>query len=735
MSATSGGFRRDIQGLRAIAVIAVVLDHLLHWPSGGFVGVDVFFVISGFLITGLLLREHERTGRISFSAFYRNRVRRILPAAALVLTVTIAASWMIYSAERRLSILSDGGWSAWFAANWHFAMIGTDYFGASGPPSPLQHFWSLAVEEQFYLVWPVVIVVVLAVTARFAGARKRAIGSALAVVLIGLVVASFGWALFESATAPTWAYFSTFSRAWELGVGGLLALFAGRFARIPGRFAPLLCVGGLAGIFASIALLSNALPFPGPWAILPVVATAAVIVSGMNGRLRSAWLLTNPVAQYTGRVSYSLYLWHFPVIVIGSSLIGVGVWQSIVLSILMCVIAVYAFHLVEEPIRTSGWLRERWPRPGWPRRGRRSLRRRSQGWQGQGQGHGQEQGTLAGARQPRDPHGTHAPGRTLVALSFLALVAVGTTGAALANTAPRAVTAGTETLLSSLAGDGDAEDVERAPDAQLSALRAELSIALEETSWSELTPSMDEALNNRVAADDVIACATATVIDEKSCTWGDPAAPKTVLIAGNSIATGFVTTFIDALRAHPEWKVISYARIACPFGNPTINGDEVPPGCAERADRVVEAVNRLQPDLVAIAGVTDVQGVGSKLDAMTADSTIALLTMPVADKPMNACYTRMNSPQDCISTHEAPRGASIHQKLANSAPDKRVVIDTVPWFCVDGRCPPTVGTTLIKSDDRHMTPEYASRLAPLLHEALVTLGIVEGAPVTTDARP
>ena len=712
MSATSGGFRRDIQGLRAIAVIAVVLDHLLHWPSGGFVGVDVFFVISGFLITGLLLREHERTGRISFSAFYRNRVRRILPAAALVLIVTIAASWMLYSAERRLSILSDGGWSAGFAANWHFAMIGTDYFGASGPPSPLQHFWSLAVEEQFYLVWPVVIVVVLGVTARFAGARKRAIRSALAVVLIGLVVSSFGWALFESAAAPTWAYFSTLSRAWELGVGGLLALFAGRFARIPGRFAPLLCVGGLAGIVASITLLSNALPFPGPWAILPVMATAAVIVSGMNGRLRSAWLLSNPVAQYTGRTSYSLYLWHFPVIVIGSSLIGVGVWQSIVLGILMCVIAAYAFHLVEEPIRTSGWLRQGWP----------------------GQGHGRGQGTLAGARQPRDPHGSHARGRTLVALSFLALVAVGTTGAALANTAPRAVTTGTETLLSTSAEDGDAEDVERAPDAQLSALRAELGVALEETNWPELTPSMDEALNNRVAADDVIACATATVIDEESCTWGDPAAPKTVLIAGNSIATGFVTTFVDALRAHPEWKVISYARMACPFGNPTINGDEVPPGCAERADGVVEAVNRLQPDLVAIAGVTDVQGVGSKLDAMTADSTIAFLTMPVADKPMNACYTRMNSPQDCISTHEAPRGASIHQKLANSAPDKRVVIDTVPWFCVDGRCPPTVGTTLIKSDDRHMTPEYAMRLAPVLLEALVSAGIVEGEPVTTDEQ-
>lgn len=160
-------FRPDLQGLRAMAVIAVVLDHLLGWPSGGFVGVDIFFVLSGFFITGLLLRELHRTGGLSFKEFYIRRARRILPAALLVLLVTVVAGYIVFPATRAKETLVDTLWAALFAANWRFERVGTDYFQEGLPPSPVQHFWSLSIEEQFYFVWPAVLLGIFVIAAKF----------------------------------------------------------------------------------------------------------------------------------------------------------------------------------------------------------------------------------------------------------------------------------------------------------------------------------------------------------------------------------------------------------------------------------------------------------------------------------------------------------------------------------------------------------------------------------------
>jgi peptidoglycan/LPS O-acetylase OafA/YrhL len=239
----SSGIRKDIQGLRALAVGVVVLDHMIKWPTGGYVGVDVFFVISGFLITGLLLREHARSGTISFVDFYRRRLRRITPVAVLVLAVTVLTIFLIYGVGRTKTVLEEAVYSLLFAANWHFAVIGTDYMQANGPVSPLQHYWSLAVEEQFYIVWPVVILIVLGVSARrFRLSGMRAL-RVLRLVLVILTAGSFVYACWQSRAEPTWAYFSTLSRGWELGVGALVATLtsgwrcshvrSGRFSRGP----------------------------------------------------------------------------------------------------------------------------------------------------------------------------------------------------------------------------------------------------------------------------------------------------------------------------------------------------------------------------------------------------------------------------------------------------------------------------------------------------------------------
>src|ERR1700757_1891944 len=240
-------FRPDIEGMRAVAVGLVVLYHGFHVPfTGGFVGVDVFFVISGFLITNLLLHEKTRTGRISIARFYARRVRRILPAATLVVLATVFATyyWLGFIAGNQIA--DDAKWTAVFAANIHFGLLGIDYLGSQLRPSPLEHMWSLGVEEQFYLVWPPLF---LGLVLLVRGARHR---NALALTLLGIIGASLAWSVIQTQTNATWAYFSPLTRAWELALGALVAVLATVAARVrPSWLIELLSLGGMAGIMIS----------------------------------------------------------------------------------------------------------------------------------------------------------------------------------------------------------------------------------------------------------------------------------------------------------------------------------------------------------------------------------------------------------------------------------------------------------------------------------------------------
>src|SRR5271156_5426051 len=218
----SDRFRPDIEGMRAVAVGLVVLYHGFHAPfTGGFVGVDVFFVVSGFLITGLLLHEKARTERISISRFYARRVRRILPAATLVVLATVFATyyWLGFIAGNQIA--GDAKWTAVFAANIHFALIGTDYLGSQLPPSPLQHMWSLGVEEQFYVVWPTLFLL-LAVIAR--RSKRRNVFGVVATSLLVVIGFSLAWSIIQTSSNATWAYFTTLPPAWKLPMGELIGL-------------------------------------------------------------------------------------------------------------------------------------------------------------------------------------------------------------------------------------------------------------------------------------------------------------------------------------------------------------------------------------------------------------------------------------------------------------------------------------------------------------------------------
>ena len=301
--------------------------------QGGFVGVDVFFVLSGFLITGLLLAEAAKRGRVSLGAFYVRRARRILPAAALTLVATDIAARHLLNFVRARDAVSDSIWASLFGANIHFAQQGSDYFHRGQPPSPFLHLWTLSVEEQFYLVWPSVLALVL-----LAAARRT-----LLLVVVTAGAASLAWSIVDTATSPVTAYFSTFARAWELALGAALALWA---PSLPARARVGVGWLGLAAIGCAGVLFSASTPFPGYAALLPAGGAALVILGSARG------LACAPL-RYVGDRSYAYYLWHWPVLIIAAQYAGHGLSFGVKLLLLAgaFVLSILSYRLVENPIR------------------------------------------------------------------------------------------------------------------------------------------------------------------------------------------------------------------------------------------------------------------------------------------------------------------------------------------------------------------------------------------------
>jgi peptidoglycan/LPS O-acetylase OafA/YrhL len=359
-SGPGGGlrFRPDIEGLRAIAVALVLLFHGYGSPvTGGFVGVDVFFVISGFLITSLLLGEQLKNGRISISGFYARRVRRILPASAVVVVLTVIATYYLLGFISGNDVAIDAKWTAAFSANIHFALVQTDYFGSQMPPSPLQHMWSLGVEEQFYVVWPGLFLLLVLVVR---GARHR---NALAAALLLIIGASFWWSVVQTVSNPTWAYFSPLTRAWELALGALVAVLAPTIGRLnAGWPSQLIALCGLIGIGLSAFLLNPSVPYPGSAVALPVVSTALVIAAGCaNARTVVGRTLSVRPMQWVGARSYSLYLWHWPLLIIAARYAGDDLtrWQTTGLLLAAVIASALTYRLVENPVRRAPFLASR----------------------------------------------------------------------------------------------------------------------------------------------------------------------------------------------------------------------------------------------------------------------------------------------------------------------------------------------------------------------------------------
>ncbi|PBC44481.1 acyltransferase [Rhodococcus sp. ACPA4] len=705
--------RLDIQGLRMVAVMLVVLSHLFGWPQGGFIGVDVFFVISGFLITGSLMHTVEKTGRISFSSFYRRRVRRIIPAATLVLVVTVAAAYFIYTGSRFKSTVLDSVAAFFFVSNWRFGIEGTDYFTASGPVSPLQHYWSLSVEEQFYFVWPAVIFVIAVVAARMAWTGRAWI--ALAGGVMGVVVAvSFVYSFLDTASDPTWAYFSTLTRVWELGVGALLAITITSFERIPDQLRPFIAWAGLIMIgVGAFAITETGGGFPAPWAVVPVLGAALIICAGVRGEQKYLQVLTNRASTYIGDISYSLYLWHWPVIILLAALMDSGTYYYVAALFLMFGFSIAAYHFFENPIRASKWLET---------------------------GAEQKERSILDVSRWRLPTLKVSERNQTIGIGALALVTFGVAAIALV---PATASTATSVAYSSQTEAADAA-APRGP-AQ-DALAAEIATAVAAASWPELAPSLDEvASRTRSGAAGLIGdCASLKAPGIEQCTFGNSNAPQTIVVVGDSTAMMFSESFRNiAESSNGQWKVQLLAMSGCAFADRdfTAPNAAIEEACPKHVADVVTHVQAVKPDVVVVSNdfvtrkdlatkaVVSVRDWGQSEESVLkqiSDSAgeIVLLTPPPIGGNIRECYTKQSSPSNCVTKVGDAWASTLTETGAVAQRNGWVHVDTLPLYCTPNRlCPSFVGEVPTKADHVHMTIEYANKIVPALREQFADSGV------------
>jgi peptidoglycan/LPS O-acetylase OafA/YrhL len=684
--------------MRAVAVLAIVLFHAgLPGTAGGFVGVDVFYVLSGFLITGLLLREQQQRGSVSLPGFYARRARRILPAAMLVLVVTMLATYSLLGPIRGSATAIDGRWTAAFAANLRFALKGTDYFGRQMPPSPLQHYWSLAVEEQFYLVWPALVLLTATV------ARGVALRLKLVAVIALIIIGSFSWSVIETPASPIWAFFSPFTRAWELGIGALLAVGATRLERLPSHLGPWLGWTGIIAVLLSVVLLTSRTPFPGFAAALPVLGTALVIVAGtlrpgagLEGVLGFAPL------QWLGKLSYSWYLTHWPVLIIAGAVVTtrLSVGENLGLAAASLVLAILMYRFVENPIRYARPL----------------------------------------AANPVRCLAIGA-GAVAVTLGICVLAPQSRTRATVAGQ-PNTPAESTDDVLKLVA---DAAQIRTLPDNVQPRL---------EDATNDFPVSIDSEPS--VADLQTQGCSQGNDAQPiGACTFGDPDGLRTLVLFGDShMAMWFSAFHLMGQRLH--WKVVLLEKSSCSAPSTSVTRTEtsmlgtiaVPyPECVRWRRAAIARINRLRPDLVVLSDDTNnVAPDGSPLSPTAwstgLEDTLNQIDVPAASKLIigDIPHLSVPSPPDCLAQHAddvqacstprevatAPEHVDVERQVADVTGAR--YLDVTPWLC-SAVCTSLVGEMDVYLNQDHITATYARYLTGALEESIVPLVLRNASPV------
>ncbi|WP_022881552.1 acyltransferase family protein [Gryllotalpicola ginsengisoli] len=671
--ARSDRFRPDIQGLRAIAVAAVVVYHGgVQVISGGYVGVDMFFVISGFLITTHLLRDVLATGKVDFAGFYARRARRILPASFAVVILTLAAAFLFIPPAQIKQAADDAIWTVFYVPNMAFAERGTNYLAQTDAPSLFQHYWSLGVEEQFYLLWPLLLVIFFFIARR----SRLALGFFLAAVGAVSLWLCVQW----TPTANSWAYFSLPARAWEFMAGGLIALLLSSGIALPKFLGALLGWAGIAGIAWTVLTYTDSTSFPGTAAIVPVAATAAVILGGARPAVYGPFgLLGIAPMRWVGEISYSLYLVHWPLLTIAQAAVGsshpISLTWRVVMMVACVPLAWLLYHFIENPIRRSRSFANAGAAPA-----------------------------LMGA----------------VIMSFV-LVLAATGLSSYAARAPQTADKAAATLT-----DVGVQEHPKGTDYVP----------------KNLTPSLADASNDNpvVYSDGCHLEQDGTT--PKSCVFGtDKSAPRVVLFGDSHAAQWFPA--LDTLAEKGEISLQVETKSGCPAASLDVlfkEGERVVtyPECNEWRDAVLRKLADNPPAAVIISELTD----ATKADGQDATATDwengleeTLNKLPAGAKKLVLGDTPFpgQAPTDCLSGNltdasacDLPLSAAASDKLEKSLKTAATAgsaeyLSPTPYLCNTADCPAIIGNVLVYRDGSHLTATFAKSLAPLFEARLSDL--------------
>ncbi len=678
---TKHAIRTDIQAFRALAVISVVIFHL--WPNrlpGGFVGVDVFFVISGFLITQHLLRD-VNNGTFSVITFWARRIRRLLPASLTVLVLTAGAVFLIAPRDLWPTWLSEIGSSAAYFQNWTLANNAVDYLAADNVASPTQHFWSLSVEEQFYFSLPILIWLLVISLQR---KSRSAVTKSISWLLATIVLTSLIGGIYLTYAEPVSSYFFTQVRAWQFGAGAFLASV---WAYVPksNSFKVFSLAAGIGSIMVSALLLNGEMAYPGFWAIIPTLGAVLALASDLEDGPLAKMMAWKPI-QFIGDVSYSIYLWHWPLIILLPFVIGeLTTLSKITIIILSLTLAALSQKYIEKPFINFG--------------------------------------RQEGARNYRAISG--------MAVACGVLLFSSITVSAQADEAIRVEVKQQNQVVS--AGIPCLGAASRAPDG-VKCFNPDLA--------TTLIPSTSLAYKDNPTLLLPVSCQGTKAADfiPKPCKLTNSASDTKIALIGDSHSAQYMAAMMNLSKKN-DWQVISYSKGGCPLSYAEREHDAVlKPACKKWVANAVKQLKSGGFDLIITSQVSGTNWASGKLSQKIYSETglarlwkelnrsqIPVLALRDNPRPIKAVVKCIEANKfDNLIACSTPRAKGLlfdpqvgAVKIVKSPMTRLVDYSNV--FCDATKCEPVIGGVIVNRDENHITNSFVITLAPYLEKEIKTL--------------
>ncbi|WP_020660671.1 acyltransferase family protein [Amycolatopsis benzoatilytica] len=647
-------FRPELQGVRALASVLVVVYHVWFDRISG--GLDIFFLISGFLITGQVYRALLR-GRIELRATWGRMIKRLFPAAMTVLLTIVVVSQFLLPQDRWFQTIREVVAAALFYENWQLASDSVDYFAQHNSASLVQHFWSLSIQGQFYLLWPLLFAGLGLLVRRLGWSLRRTVNLVLGL----LFVSSLAYSVYLTSADQPLAYFHGLTRVWEFALGGLLAMFIDAVA-LPRLLRIVLGWAGVAGIVLCGALLDVDRSFPGWIALWPTVAAGLVLMAGQTESALGAdrWLSSKSM-NYVGNLSFSLYLWHWPVLVfylVARDRPAVGLLGGTFVVGVSFLLAIVTYHLIENPVRLSA----------------------------------------IGAVKPSGAY----------RFGVLAL-------------APVLVASGVWQGVSSTRANFEIAVGD--PDHPGAVAHAQGYVYRGGPAPSIVPPTVKLADDWARSSKDQ--CSTSPRNKELQICTEDPEGPptKSVVLVGDSHIQQYLATFRPAIVSD-GWQIKTMLKGACPYsaGSDLMPGD---PGCVAWNKAVTDELLETRPDAVVVLSTINAKpGPHEKTPAGFLDvwSTLDKAGIPVVGVRDNPRYTfnmascvAEKSPTDpaCSVPRPAAIAATPAYEKIDDVPDNVTFLDFTDYYCDEKNCRAVVGNVLVYMDDNHPSATFNTTLAPI----------------------